>query len=912
MWGLDLYKQGWVELATRKNPLPRAFHSAFVDSQQQMLLLGGVRDTQANPAPPDIFKLDLRAGKFVKLGDKDLVPGISSALSKGHHTSHFLSQNCDLVIFAPQKASTHLLGGNVTSEHCGRCTQIQPFTVSMDGDNDDTKSNTCKDEPLGTCRPATALLESHKSLDEFKSIGCNKRTLERLFVFGGYSPARRACTKQLYSLKFSSQPCKIANHQCNFTKTVILDQVPQNNIIEIKQNDSNQNDESDLNGDQETGLQLDKLANNRLSNVTPMRVSMRSRISPAQKQQAQPQTMLQAQDMNRQQNDDNQSTNINQSLMCTEQSFPQPQSKNNTARKIRPHRVSIVQTPVRAKRMQAENIGVFPMFESQHANVKINGLDPELVENHQRYKNDDAQQHEPQTNYLSQNQHPQRAHKKHKKLVHWKLIERLVLNFDDSLLEIGASFLLEPHEVITILHQALPLFEADATLTRIEGPVKVFGDIHGQLGDLMSLFKSFGYPDPDIGDIAHYKYVFLGDFVDRGHKSLEVICLLFSLKIEYPDRIFLIRGNHECHAMNEMYGFYHEIQDRLYPNIDTLKYLDNDLLNESIANNPLVDEELNEYFRRIRRNQQHRAQHRQQFSDMDDEDFLDIDLEYEEIEIENDENVSCLLEFDDDGNRIGGEKMKRRTIKKYKSRKYFRDASDCINYLVQSFELIFRWLPLGILIGDKILCVHGGIGELETLAEIESIERPCDVICDTQHEMNAQQRKIVDILWSDPAEKDSETGFRPNKRGVSCVFGSDVVRTFCKVNDIDLIIRGHQVVKDGYEYFAGGHLITVFSATNYCNVMDNAGAILCISETLRVIPKLVEPRPVQMTMQEQDNSDEEEDEEEESEDNLQWRKLKQFPPSPMRGQDEDEEQEHEHANEQNTTIKLNFDDMNEF
>ena len=110
LWGLDLYKQGWVELATRKNPMQRAFHSAFVDSQQQMLLLGGVRDTQANPAPADIFKLDLRAGKFVKLGDKDLVPGIATALSKGHHSSHFLSKNCDLVIFATAEGIHSLVG----------------------------------------------------------------------------------------------------------------------------------------------------------------------------------------------------------------------------------------------------------------------------------------------------------------------------------------------------------------------------------------------------------------------------------------------------------------------------------------------------------------------------------------------------------------------------------------------------------------------------------------------------------------------------------------------------------------------------------------------------------------------------------------------------------------------------------
>merc|ERR1712083_323911 len=230
------------ELATRRNPMQRAFHSAFVDSQQQMLLLGGVRDTAANPAPADIFKLDLRAGKFFKLGDKDMVPGIAAALSKGHHSSHFLSKNCDLMIFAPQKASTHLLGGNVTSEHCGRCTQIKTFSA----DNS---------TPSGTCRPATALLESHKTLNQFKSIGCNNRVLERLFIFGGYSPSKRMCSNQLYSLKFSSQPCKILNHKCNFSKTSIIEQTINNQSLHDKQQN-----------------------NNRLSNVTPMRVTRKSHI----------------------------------------------------------------------------------------------------------------------------------------------------------------------------------------------------------------------------------------------------------------------------------------------------------------------------------------------------------------------------------------------------------------------------------------------------------------------------------------------------------------------------------------------------------------------------------------------------------------------------------------------------------
>eukprot|EP01084_Bolivina_argentea_P082171 148794_1 len=95
-------------------------------------------------------------------------------------------------------------------------------------------------------------------------------------------------------------------------------------------------------------------------------------------------------------------------------------------------------------------------------------------------------------------------------------------------------FLFEPHEIITLILTALPLIESEATLIEIDGPCKIFGDIHGQLGDLMSLFNSFGYPDEIVGDISYYKYIFLGDFVDRGQKSLEIICLLLALKIEYP------------------------------------------------------------------------------------------------------------------------------------------------------------------------------------------------------------------------------------------------------------------------------------------------------------------------------------------------------------------------------------------
>jgi hypothetical protein len=79
--------------------------------------------------------------------------------------------------------------------------------------------------------------------------------------------------------------------------------------------------------------------------------------------------------------------------------------------------------------------------------------------------------------------------------------------------------------------------------------------ISGQFDDLIRLFKAFGSPDHHIGDIEENSYVFLGDIVDRGRYSLEVLCLLLAFKLQYPQRVFLVRGNHEDSAMNKSYGF---------------------------------------------------------------------------------------------------------------------------------------------------------------------------------------------------------------------------------------------------------------------------------------------------------------------------------------------------------------------
>lgn len=90
------------------------------------------------------------------------------------------------------------------------------------------------------------------------------------------------------------------------------------------------------------------------------------------------------------------------------------------------------------------------------------------------------------------------------------------------------------------------------TMIEITGPMTVVGDLHGNFLDLMRILKINGLP-PDT------TYLFLGDYVDRGDCSLEVITILFSLMLKYPENVYLLRGNHEFSSTNLIYGFQSEL-----------------------------------------------------------------------------------------------------------------------------------------------------------------------------------------------------------------------------------------------------------------------------------------------------------------------------------------------------------------
>lgn len=288
------------------------------------------------------------------------------------------------------------------------------------------------------------------------------------------------------------------------------------------------------------------------------------------------------------------------------------------------------------------------------------------------------------------------------------------------------QFFLDANDVAELCDTAQQIFEQEPIVLKLRAPIKIFGDLHGQFGDLMRLFDEYGFPST-AGDITYIDYLFLGDYVDRGQHSLETITLLLALKIEHPEHVHLIRGNHEAADINALFGF----------------------------------------------------------------------------------RIECI-------ERMGE-----------------RDGI----WAWHRFNVLFNWLPLAALIEQRIICMHGGIGRsINFVSQIESLRRPLT--------MDAGSIVLMDLLWSDPTENDSVEGLHPNARGPGLVtFGPDRVLAFCKNNDLQMIVRAHECVMDGFERFAQGHLITLFSATNYCGTANNAGAILVLGRDLVVVPKLIHPIP---------------------------------------------------------------------
>ena len=104
---------------------------------------------------------------------------------------------------------------------------------------------------------------------------------------------------------------------------------------------------------------------------------------------------------------------------------------------------------------------------------------------------------------------------------------------------------------LSIIHKAKDILSNEPNVLSINAPIKVFGDIHGQFYDLINFSDQSNLESPSDDN----QFLFLGDFVDRGSFSCEVILYILCLKINFPKHVFLLRGNHESEAISTHYGF---------------------------------------------------------------------------------------------------------------------------------------------------------------------------------------------------------------------------------------------------------------------------------------------------------------------------------------------------------------------
>jgi serine/threonine-protein phosphatase 4 catalytic subunit len=137
-------------------------------------------------------------------------------------------------------------------------------------------------------------------------------------------------------------------------------------------------------------------------------------------------------------------------------------------------------------------------------------------------------------------------------------------DLDRQIEQLRCCEIIKEQEVKMLCSKAREILIEESNVQRVDPPVTVCGDIHGQYYDLKELFKVGG-------DVPETNYLFLGDFVDRGFYSVETFLLLLALKVRYPDRITLIRGNHESRQITQVYGFYDECK-RKYGSVNVWRY----------------------------------------------------------------------------------------------------------------------------------------------------------------------------------------------------------------------------------------------------------------------------------------------------------------------------------------------------
>ncbi|KAG8629112.1 hypothetical protein KVT40_002977 [Elsinoe batatas] len=361
-------------------------------------------------------------------------------------------------------------------------------------------------------------------------------------------------------------------------------------------------------------------------------------------------------------------------------------------------------------------------------------------------------------------------------------------DLDKAIAQLRACRPIPENQVREVCYKARELLIEEGNVVGVNAPVTICGDIHGQFHDLMELFRVGG-------DVPETNYLFMGDFVDRGFYSLESFLLLLCLKVRYPDRITLIRGNHESRQITTVYGFYDECL-RKYGSANVWRYCCE--VFDYLALGALITGASTE------------LDNDRPVSPTPGEQGAPMDMPLSETEIE-------VLNSDN------------RLIHRQR-RKSSDPPSSTLSSSPSSQVTPHKTGPAGTGATSSsggsngtstgaVLCVHGGLSpQVETIDRIRLIDRKQEV---------PHEGPMCDLLWSDP---DDIEGWGLSPRGAGYLFGAEIVKKFNHRNDLNLVARAHQLVMEGFKEMFDSSIVTVWSAPNYCYRCGNVAAILELSE----------------------------------------------------------------------------------
>ncbi|XP_017550125.2 serine/threonine-protein phosphatase with EF-hands 1 isoform X1 [Pygocentrus nattereri] len=346
--------------------------------------------------------------------------------------------------------------------------------------------------------------------------------------------------------------------------------------------------------------------------------------------------------------------------------------------------------------------------------------------------------------------------------------------------------------------------------------ITICGDLHGRLDDLLLIFYKNGLPS------AENPYIFNGDFVDRGKKSIEIIIILFAFLLLYPDHMHLNRGNHEDHIMNLRYGFTKEVMQKYKTHGREILQLLQDVFSllpiATIIDNKVlivhggISDKTDLYF--LSSVERHRVKSALRLPKRS-LDHTDVCCSRSSSR----QSRRARVDSPCSTGRMKRKKKSRLTKQSSSSSSSSSSSASSVCSPRASCRATPRHPPPSPRLPSPVDMLQ--VPFLDSIVSLALPEPPKEEL---------EWRQIVDVLWSDPK---NQNGCSPNSfRGGGCYFGPDVTQRLLKKHGMCLLIRSHECKQEGYELCHNGQVITIFSASNYYEEGSNRGAYVKLGPEL--------------------------------------------------------------------------------